>query len=200
MLSVIFMGIFCNSTNEKNINSIAGDSIVLEENTDPAKEDAAKEDVAKEDVAKEDVVKEETSIDDTDIVAGNNEVDENTEEIIDEKKNLENKSEEDLKEHIEVETAIEEVDESEENLLDNSSEKDEEGKAEKINLFSFQVLPGDSSETLSIRLQESGIIENSSEFNDFLCDNGYSRILRVGNYQIEEGASQEQIAKLATGR
>jgi cell division protein YceG involved in septum cleavage len=64
----------------------------------------------------------------------------------------------------------------------------------------FSVNSGNGSETVARNLQNAGLVENAAAFDKFLCDNGYSRSLRVGKYEIPMGASEEEIAKILTGR
>lgn len=84
------------------------------------------------------------------------------------------------------------------------AERQEKGsKAEQEdmgNTIVIAIYPGDSSHTVSRRLEEAGIVENAKEYDKYLCQNGYDRKLRVGSFRIPIDASKEEIAKKITGR
>lgn len=63
---------------------------------------------------------------------------------------------------------------------------------------SIQINSGEGSYTVSVRLQEAGIISSASEFDRFLCQNGYDRKIRTGNFEIPVGADVEKIAQIIT--
>lgn len=64
----------------------------------------------------------------------------------------------------------------------------------------FYVKSGATSESVSKSLENSGLIDNSYNFNQFLVNNGYSRSIRVGNYVFKRGDSYTEIANKLTGR
>lgn len=59
---------------------------------------------------------------------------------------------------------------------------------------------GDGSYTVSRKLEDAGAVESASEFDTFLCENGYDKKIRAGNYTIPPDASDEQIARMITGQ
>lgn len=59
---------------------------------------------------------------------------------------------------------------------------------------------GDGSYTVSKKLEDAGVVPSASTFDTFLCENGYDKKIRAGNYTIPSGASDEQIAKMITGQ
>jgi len=59
---------------------------------------------------------------------------------------------------------------------------------------------GANSYSVSKELEEMGLVADAGEFDDYLCDNGYARIVRVGTYEIERGTAEEEIAKIITGK
>lgn len=61
------------------------------------------------------------------------------------------------------------------------------------------IMRGAHSYSVSVQLAEAGLIENASEFDSYLCDNGYGEKVRAGTYRIVPGTSEEQIAKIITG-
>lgn len=62
------------------------------------------------------------------------------------------------------------------------------------------VYSGEHSLTVSKRMQELGLIEDYQDFDDYLCDNGYSRYVNSGVYKISQGLSYEELAKIITRR
>lgn len=59
---------------------------------------------------------------------------------------------------------------------------------------------GDDSGSVSRQLYEAGLVENAKEFDNYLCNNGYSRSINPGTYEIAPGTSEEEIAKIITGK
>lgn len=78
---------------------------------------------------------------------------------------------------------------------DNASEQ-ESGST----IITFTIENGTGSETVSKKLEEAGLIENASSFNRFLCDNGYSKSIRAGKFEIPVGADENEIAGIITGK
>lgn len=60
----------------------------------------------------------------------------------------------------------------------------------------IRIVRGDSSYTVSRRLEEAGLVDSASEYDAYLVDNGYSKTIRTGTYQIPVGATWEEIAKM----
>lgn len=58
------------------------------------------------------------------------------------------------------------------------------------------IVRGDSSYTVSRRLEEAGLVENAREYDSYLVDNGYSKTIRTGTYKIPLGATWEEIADI----
>lgn len=78
---------------------------------------------------------------------------------------------------------------------DNASEQETEST-----IIIFTIENGTGSETVSKKLEEAGLIENASSFNRFLCDNGYSKSIRAGEFEIPVGADENEIAGMITGK
>ena len=57
---------------------------------------------------------------------------------------------------------------------------------------------GTTSYQVSRMLAEAGLVENAVEFDNYLCDNGYSTNIAAGTYEIWPGTSQEEIINLIT--
>lgn len=59
---------------------------------------------------------------------------------------------------------------------------------------------GDGSFTVSRKLEDAGAVSSASAFDTFLCENGYDKRIRAGNYTIPPEASDDQIARIITGQ
>lgn len=60
------------------------------------------------------------------------------------------------------------------------------------------VSSGQSSYTVCINLMAAGLIDDVSGFDKYLEDNGYSKRISTGTYEIPVDATREQIAKIIT--
>lgn len=65
---------------------------------------------------------------------------------------------------------------------------------------SITIVSGDGSYTVAKKLEEAGVVFSASDYDDYLCQNGYDKRLRTGTFQIPKGASNEQIAKIVTSQ
>lgn len=115
----------------------------------------------------------------------------------------EDPSEEDAPEDTSEEDVPEEP--SEEDVLQESSEEesesDPETSEESTNEYiTITIVSGDSSVSVSRKVFEAGLVKSASEFDSFLCANGYDRILSVGEHRVKAGASMKEIAEALAGR
>ena len=72
--------------------------------------------------------------------------------------------------------------------------------SEAAQTVTVTVKKGASSGSVSSRLQEAGLVEDAKTFDNYLCNNGYSRSINPGTYEIAPGTSEEEIAKIITGK
>lgn len=63
---------------------------------------------------------------------------------------------------------------------------------------SIQVNSGEGSYTVSVKLQEAGLVSSAAEFDRYLYQNGYDKKIRTGVFEIPAGADAETIAKIIT--
>jgi len=61
------------------------------------------------------------------------------------------------------------------------------------------VKSGMSSESVSLAVKNAGLVDNDTEFNKYLCENGYDKRLRVGTFDIPSGSDFETISKYLCG-
>ena len=66
--------------------------------------------------------------------------------------------------------------------------------------LTLTVNKGDSSVTVARKAAEAGLIKSAKDFDAFLCRNGDDKKISVGNYEIAEGASEQDIADIITRR
>lgn len=136
---------------------------------------------------------EETKPDDTQV----QESTEPAESIPEEAESSENQTPE--TETSETETVESEVPEQDPPIQDPPTREpeDQEQSGTKVTIV---INPGESSESVSRSLEAAGLVESAKQFDKYLCDNGYDYIISVGKYEIPEGASREEIAKIITRR
>lgn len=63
---------------------------------------------------------------------------------------------------------------------------------------SITVQAGSGSGTVCRQLEEAGLIESAASFDNYLIDNGYSKKICVGTYEIQIGTTEEEIARIIT--
>lgn len=79
---------------------------------------------------------------------------------------------------------------------------DTEKPAENISTSAVRMITinsGDGSYTVAKKLADAGVVTSAGDFDSFLCENGYDKRLRTGNFSIPADASDEQIARIVTG-
>ena len=83
-----------------------------------------------------------------------------------------------------------------------SEDKSEEEPASDTPLtnqkVTLNVTRGMASDTVAALLEDAGVVDSAYEFNKYLYQMGYERIIRVGTYEIEVGMSYEEIARMIT--
>lgn len=62
--------------------------------------------------------------------------------------------------------------------------------------ITIQINSGDGSYTVCKKLEEAGLVDSASDFDTYLCENGYDKRINVGTFTIPEGAEPDQIAKI----
>lgn len=60
----------------------------------------------------------------------------------------------------------------------------------------IEVNRGEGSYAICKKLEQAGLIDDASEFDSYLCGNGYHTKLRAGAHEIPAGAAREEIAAL----
>ena len=81
---------------------------------------------------------------------------------------------------------------------ESSSIPEEVSTTEPLESTSFEIHSGQSSYTVSKALVEAGLVEDALEFDHYLEENGYSKRISPGTYEIPLNSTQEEIAKIIT--
>lgn len=100
------------------------------------------------------------------------------------------------KETVSEETA-ETVPETESEPVEESPEQSIE-ETTSPETVTFQIHSGDSSVSVAKCLAEAGLVGDAKAFDQYLCQNGYDKKIRVGTYEIQNDSSNEEIAKIIT--
>lgn len=77
----------------------------------------------------------------------------------------------------------------------SSTASKSEAAGEKVTIT---VKRGDNSLTVSKSLAAAGLISDAGDYDKYLCNEGFSKNISVGTYEILMGTSQEEIAKIIT--
>lgn len=88
----------------------------------------------------------------------------------------------------------EDVTKTEENNTPETEIKD------SLEVVSFSVKKGDSSSSVSVALAAVGLVQDAAAYDQYLCRNGYDKIISVGTYEIPVGSSDQEIAQIITGK
>ena len=71
-----------------------------------------------------------------------------------------------------------------------------DGDIQNVETVTIQVNSGDSSFAVSEKLEQAGLVSSATEFDLYLCENGYDKRLNVGTFEIPANADNEQIARI----
>ena len=87
----------------------------------------------------------------------------------------------------------------------SSQEPSEEAKEEQKpvvagDTVTIVIEKGNGSDTVARKLASAGLISDAAAYDKWLIQNGYDRVLAAGTHQIPKGASEEEIAKILSGR
>lgn len=132
---------------------------------------------------------------DSSTIEDNIEEESNSDEIADANQDSEDKelADED-KSQDKANTELETKSDEEETDIETSKNED------IVNMIQITITKGMSSEDVSRILDEKGIIEDKKVFNKYLKDNGFSRVINYGTYNIAENASFYDIANLLVSK
>ena len=72
------------------------------------------------------------------------------------------------------------------------------GNTENNEEVLFRITAGMTAEAIAKGLEEAGVIENSSDFKNFLIDGGYTYSLVVGDFNLIKGSTYQEIVDVIT--
>ncbi|WP_430785254.1 hypothetical protein VBD025_10670 [Virgibacillus flavescens] len=86
---------------------------------------------------------------------------------------------------------------------DNEESKEPEKEPEKeqeseVKTYTLTIEPGLASSSISSILEDNGIIESASEFNDYLEQNDYSQYVQIGEFELTSDMTMNQVAETIT--
>ncbi|MDD2968335.1 MAG: hypothetical protein PHT89_04750 [Lachnospiraceae bacterium] len=64
----------------------------------------------------------------------------------------------------------------------------------------IEVVGGESSVSISKKLEAAGLVTSAKEYDQYLCSNGYDKKISVGNHEIPIDSDFETIAKILTSK
>lgn len=101
----------------------------------------------------------------------------------------------------EVSEEVSETESSEEASEEVSQEPSQNPTSEVIDEYVIiEVGAGDGSDAVSVKLEAAGMVEDAQMYDDFLCANGYDKILQTGVHEIPRTADWDTIAEILAGR
>ncbi len=100
------------------------------------------------------------------------------------------------------EVSEEDVSSSEEVASEQTSEDTSQTQPSEVidEYVVVEVGSGDGSDTVSRKLEALGMVEDAQMYDDFLCANGYDKILQTGVHEIPKDADWDTIAEILAGR
>ena len=109
------------------------------------------------------------------------------------------KAEEEAKKKAEEEEKKKAEEEAKKKAEEEEAKKKAEEEAKKQQATGEQVTitvkSGDYSDTVAKACEAAGLVKSASDFDNYLCNNGYSGKIAVGDHKIAKGSSFEEIAK-----
>ena len=90
------------------------------------------------------------------------------------------------------------VTESENPPQQGSQPSEGESNGDNQEIIKLTIISGQSSVAVSKLLEDAGLVESATEYDKYLCANGYDKKIRAGTYEIPAGADAELIARIIT--
>ena len=83
--------------------------------------------------------------------------------------------------------------------VSDDSDKTADNNATSSETVKVEIKSGMSSESAALAVKNAGLVESDTEFNKYLCSEGYDKRLRVGSFEIPKDADFETIDKSLCG-
>lgn len=100
---------------------------------------------------------------------------------------------------VNAENATETANTTNDTTVSDDSDKTADNNATSSETVKVEIKSGMSSESAALAVKNAGIVESDTEFNRYLCSEGYDKRLRVGAFEIPKDADFETIAKSLCG-
>ena len=90
------------------------------------------------------------------------------------------------------------TDTKEETVKKPETETEEESAFKSTESYTLEISKGATSDSVARLMKQGGLIDNASDFDSYLCRNGYDKRIQNGVFKIPAGAGYEEIAKIIT--
>ncbi|WP_170158443.1 hypothetical protein [Aquisalibacillus elongatus] len=117
-------------------------------------------------------------------------------DLIREKQQLEKEVSDFKEEQSKLKEELNEIEEESSSNEAEESESNNQPSSESEYLLSIE--SGMTSIDIAQNLETANIVDDADQFNNFLEDNGYSRLIQLGEYRISNDATYEEIAQIIT--
>ncbi len=100
----------------------------------------------------------------------------------------------------ELESSVEEAKETEKQFKTEQESKPEETDETTINdtTMKLEIISGMVSHDIASLLKKNKIIDDANQFETYLEENGYSKRIQLGVFELKTGMSYKEIAKIIT--
>ena len=100
----------------------------------------------------------------------------------------------------ELESSIDEAKKTEKKLMEeqDSKQKDVEEVPNKDTTMKLEIISGMVSHDIAQVLEKNNIIDDADQFAIYLEENGYSKRIQLGVFELKTGMSYKEIAKIIT--
>ena len=100
---------------------------------------------------------------------------------------------------VNADNATETANTTNDTTVSDDSDKTADNNATSSETVKVEIKSGMSSESAALAVKNGGLVESDTEFNKYLCSEGYDKRLRVGSFEIPKDADFETIAKSLCG-
>ena len=100
---------------------------------------------------------------------------------------------------VNADNATETANTTNDTTVSDDSDKTADNNATSSETVKVEIKSGMSSESAALAVKKAGLVESDTEFNKYLCSEGYDKRLRVGSFEIPKEADFETIAKSLCG-
>ena len=124
--------------------------------------------------------------------------DDSTKSKLDKNENIENKSDDNKAEK----NNDKDKKQTSDNNVKNENVSNNEVNENDVNneIITISIVSGDSSYAAAKKVVAAGLRESAAAFDQFLCEHGYDKTLRVGTYKISKNATDDEIGKILNGK